>query len=117
MKNITFEELGRIERKVLSSKESIEFAEIKSIKFGLQEEIKRYLTPGEELDTKCPLPNKIVIDKLIKIGITYFKEKPSKERAFMVAQSIGIIICDYGWGTDYAVGPGLLKLTNEILNS
>lgn len=117
---ITKERLEQIGRNIMataitSSGYSSKFNELRTIKTYLQETIINQLSPKEMQDIVLSTRNNDIIEKLILIVKNCYNQNPTDERLYMVAMSIGTIIKEYGWGTEFVSGEGLCRIANKII--
>lgn len=117
---ITKERLEQIGRNIMAtaitpSGYSSKFNELRAIKTYLQETIINQLSPKEMQDIVFSTRNNDIIEKLILIGKNCYNQNTTDERLYMVAMSIGTIIKEYGWGTEFVSGEGLCRIANKII--
>lgn len=85
-----------------------------SIKTNLQNAIIDCLTQEELLDICSSNFNENVVEKLIILACSYYKEDTTNETLYALALSIGTIIKEYEWGTYYISKNGMQELQDRI---
>lgn len=93
-----------------------DFTELMNIKSIIQDEISDKLTPQEIQDLILCKKNMTTINKLIAIGKQHYKLNPTDKKAYMISLSIGTIIKEYDWGTEYLQEDGLFNLAKQIMH-
>lgn len=92
-----------------------DLTELMNIKSVIQDEISDKLTPQEVQDLILCKKNMNTINKLIVIGKQHYKRNPTDKRGYMISLSIGTIIKEYDWGTEYLSVDGLFNLAKQIM--
>ena len=116
---ITKDRLAQIGKSIMdnavtSTGFSSQFNELRNIKVIIQTQVTDLLSQQELYDIALSKKNDGVIKKLIDIGRKLYIQKPSEEKAYMIAVSIATIIKEYEWGSYYLSGDGLYELVNKI---
>ena len=84
-------------------------------KSSIQREIIPLITPQELNDIRECRLNITLVDKLANLGKTHYAASDKSETTlYCLCMTVGTIIKEYDWGTDYVQQSGMLYLASKI---
>lgn len=84
------------------------------MKSSIQKDVLPLLTRQEETDIAFSRINEQVINKLARLAAAHYRQSPDNTTMYCLCMSVGTIIKEYEWGTDYIKPEGMYKLAQKI---
>lgn len=91
-----------------------------SLKTAIQSKVAELFTPIESLEivfNNGKIDHSTIIDKLILVASSYYKQNPNKENLFCLSMVVGTIIKEYDFTVFYLTNEGLYILADRISQS
>lgn len=92
------------------------FSLMKMFKSTIQTQVIPQMTMQEQFDVRDSRLNESVVSKLITLASNQYLQYQTPEALYCAAMSVGTIIKEYEWGTQYVSGSGLYELAKRIYN-
>lgn len=107
---ITLDELKQFSSKVYMSL----LMKMIPMKSSIQRDVSPLLTRQEEMDIVASRKNEQVINKLARLAADHYRQSPNNATMYCLCMSVGTIIKEFEWGTEYIKPEGMYKLAQKI---
>lgn len=84
------------------------------MKSSIQRDVLPLLTRQEEMDIVASRKNEQVINKLAQLAADHYRQSPNNATMYCLCMSVGTIIKEFEWGTEYIKPEGMYKLAQKI---
>ena len=84
------------------------------MKSSIQRDVLPLLTRQEEMDIVASRKNEQVINKLARLAADHYRQSPNNATMYCLCMSVGTIIKEFEWGTEYIKPEGMYKLAQKI---